>query len=251
MMAEYKKPVEQRDLRRIIAKFNAIDTADNAQAAKLVEYYTKYMENQLEIFDDAKAATDQIGKKIVVITEIQTTIDNDVIEEQTNPRPKAYNAQGVIQASAVFPGTKYAPKRWVVRDPFTDRITAYVQCTSGDVDMAAHVGKHVGVWGAEIYDENLKLYIVDAQAVTVLGDGPARVPATPVQVQPAQPAAATTDVTEDAPADEDAAVEDNPAENDPAEDDATDEDDQEVVGIAIPADESTVDSATVSPPAKS
>ena len=190
MMAEYKKPIEQRDLRRVIAKFKAIDTTDNAQAAKLVEYYTKYMENQLEIIDEAREAKELIEKQKVTVTRIRATIDRSVIEEQTRAKPKAYNAEGVLQPSAISPGTKFSAKRWVVRDRFTDRITAYVQCTSGDVDVASYVGQYVGAWGAEIYDEHLGLFIVDAQEIRVMKDGEPAAQPDASAAQPRMPAKA-------------------------------------------------------------
>jgi len=234
MMAEYKKPTEQRDLRRIIAKFNAIDTSSDAQAAKLVEYYTKYMENQLAVLDEAKAAKELIEQQKVTVTRIRATIDKGVIVEQTHAKPKAYNAEGVLQPSAISPGTKFSPKRWVVRDRFTSRITAYVQCTTGEVDVSAYVGKHVGVWGTEIYDENLGLFIVDAQEIRELKDGE---PA----VDPRTPSAADETYEEEA-ADDETMTEES---EDDSEDAATEEEDQDE---ADSTDAPAVDSAIM--PAK-
>jgi len=237
MMAEYKKPVAQRDLRRIIARFNAIDTTGSVQGAKLVAYYTTYMENQLAILDKAKAAAAEIEQEKADITNIQVTINTVVIEEQGNPRPKAYNAQGVIQPSGAFPGTKYAPKRWVVRDPFNNRITAYVQCTTGEVDLAGCVGRHVGIWGEETYNEHLKLYIVEAQDLVMLDDGakPAARRVNPMGVPVSKPAVkeetpvetADDDEEDDADADDDAI----PDEDD--EEDEEDDDAQEIIGAVV------------------
>ncbi|MCL2701522.1 MAG: hypothetical protein FWE88_07495 [Phycisphaerae bacterium] len=237
MMAEYEKPVEQRDLRRIIEKFNAIDTAGSAQGAKLVAYYTKYMENQLAIVDEAKAASVLIEEQKANVTTIQIEIDRRVIETQAGTGPKAFNAQGILRPSAVFPGTKHTPQRWVVYDPTIERITAYVQCTTGEVNVAAHVGKHVGVFGAEVYDKDLRLYIVEAQEIQVMKDGAEAAEPRP-QPQPAkaEPEPATVEVeVKVVPATEEA------TDDDTATDD--EEDDEEIIGAAV---ESAVH-ATITP----
>jgi len=231
MMAEYKKPIEQRDLRRIIDKFNAIDTSDDERAGKIAAYYVKYMENQLTVIDEAKAASAQIEKKKAAITQIKVTMDKEVIEIQTNPKPKAFNAQGVLRESAAFPGTKFSPQRWIVYDPQLDRITAYVQCTTGEVDVKAFVGKHVGVWGTEVYYEHLKLYVIDAQEIVVLGEAeplPAR-PAVKVTVRPVLAPAAESEATVTVKVVDETAVEDedDAADDDEALDDADDEDDED------------------------
>ena len=135
MTAEYAKPAEQRDLKRIIEKFKAIDTGDDKYAKQVVDYYTQYMDNQLKTIDEVASITKSIDANKAIVTKAMTDLNTREIASQTNPGPKAYNAEGVLKASGLFPGTKVTPKRWVVRDAYTDRITAYVQCTTGDLNI--------------------------------------------------------------------------------------------------------------------
>ena len=99
--------------------------------------------------------------------------------ESVGPQlPKSYDADGVLTESVVFPGNAVTPKRWAVHDPDTNRVTAYVQCSSGDVKLDNYVGQHVGITGSMKYERNLKLYIVEAKDVTVL-KADAKLPAPP------------------------------------------------------------------------
>jgi len=169
MMAEYAKPAEQRDLKRIIEKFKAIDTGDDKYAKQVVSYYTQYMDNQLKTLDEVASITKSIDSNKAIVTKITTDLNTRQLAIQVQETgPKAYNAEGVLKASGLFPGSKVMPKRWVVRDAYTDRITAYVQCTTGDLDLENYVGKHVGVWGSETYDKDLGLHIVEAKQVKEL-----------------------------------------------------------------------------------
>ncbi len=99
--------------------------------------------------------------------------------ESVGPQlPKSYDADGVLTESVVFPGNAVTPKRWAVHDPDTNRVTAYVQCSSGDVKLDDYVGQHVGITGSMKYERDLKLYIVEAKDVTVL-KADAKLPAPP------------------------------------------------------------------------
>ena len=91
--------------------------------------------------------------------------------EAPTTRPvTAYVTQGVLLASDVFPGGPAAPRRFIVRDPQTYFINAYVQCPSGEVDLQKYVGMLVGVMGNTKFDKGLGLDVVNATGVKVLAE---------------------------------------------------------------------------------
>ncbi len=76
-----------------------------------------------------------------------------------------YSAEGVLMRSVLFAGGPNGPKRYTVRDPNTRLISAYVQCSSGVVDLERHAGMAVRVTGTETYDQDLRIYILEAERV--------------------------------------------------------------------------------------
>jgi len=92
-------------------------------------------------------------------------------------------AEGILAPSRLFPGGATGPKRYTVRDPDTRVIYAFVQCTSGAVDLRQYVGQLVGVIGSAKFDEHMKTYVIEVEQVTVVE---APVPAPP-DTQPTEP----------------------------------------------------------------
>ena len=97
--------------------------------------------------------------------------------------PTRYAAEGVLGPSELFRGGPTGPKRYVICEPGTRLISAYVQSPAGLVNLDQHVGAHVGVLGKARYDENLRMYVVDAEDVIVLEPAPAK----PPRAQPEPP----------------------------------------------------------------
>jgi hypothetical protein len=177
MQAEYKKPSDQQDFKGLIARYEAIKVGDDAYLKKLIDNRVAYLQTQLASIDEAKEQ-ERLAREA---KEHQAEIDKKLkeITVATNmPRATVFAADGVLSASVLFPGNEVTPKRYVVRDPQTTWITAYVQCTSGAVKLDDYVGKHVGITGPTQYDRDLKLYIVEAKEVKVL-NADAKLPAAP------------------------------------------------------------------------
>ena len=78
-----------------------------------------------------------------------------------------YSVEGVLMASHLFPRSR-GPKRYTVSNPNSRLISAYVQCTTGAVQLDRYVGVGVRVDGSETYDMDLRTFVLEAQRVTVL-----------------------------------------------------------------------------------
>ncbi len=171
LAAEFRKPAEQRSLGPIIDKYEALRSIDNAFLSPYIDDRVKYI----------RAAV-QHDKKI---TEVDNLIEETLARQKEYERRRAkpvepvsivggsslrYVARGILTQSALFPGSRTAPKRYAIRGKHTRRIIAYVQCTTGDVNLSQYVGKEVGVTGTKQVQSEIGL-IIDAQQVTVLGEG--------------------------------------------------------------------------------
>jgi uncharacterized protein YgiM (DUF1202 family) len=177
MKAEYAKPADQQDFKGLIAKYEAINVGDDSYLKKMIDARVKYFQTQLALSDEAKnqerVARESKERQVETDRKVQ-----EITVKSNTPAATAYAADGVLTASSLFPGNEVTPKRYVVRDPDTNRITAYVQCTRGDVRLENYAGKHVGITGSTEYDRDLKLYIVEAKEVKIL-NADAKLPAAP------------------------------------------------------------------------
>lgn len=83
-----------------------------------------------------------------------------------------YAQDGILASSDIYFAGPDAPKGFVLRDPQTKAIKAYVQSTKGVVDLMQYVNQYVEVAGPVSSDKVVGL-VVEAQKVTVLGEGKA------------------------------------------------------------------------------
>lgn len=166
LMGEYKKPADQRDLQAVLAKYKAIN-ADEA-LKPYIEYRVKFLEMELQLQREKQSA-DQLVKDAARKTAEAELERGNIVAATVNPNvPKAYDAEGYLAVSVLFPGGATGPKKYAVKDPQTSRITAYVQCTTGAVNLDLYVNKYVAISGKSTFDKDLQRYVVDAQDIREL-----------------------------------------------------------------------------------
>lgn len=168
LQAQYQKPADQRDLNGLIARYQSIKTENDDYLSRAVASRVKYLNEQLKQLDEAKQWQEIAQRTRQDQDKLRAALADITVKTNTGAMPTVYAADGVLTPSGLFPGTEVTPKRYVIRDPDTSRITAYVQCTSGEVRLDPFVNQHVGVTGATQYDRGLGLYIVEAKEVKVL-----------------------------------------------------------------------------------
>lgn len=171
LAAEFRKPAEQRSLEPIIDKYEALRSIGSEFLLPYIDDRVKYIRAAIQHDKD--------------ITEVDNLIEETIARQKEYEQRRAklgkpvltfpgsslrYVARGILTQSALFPGSRTAPKRYAIRGKHTRRIIAYVQCTTGDVDLSRYVGKEVGVTGTKQVQSEIGL-IIDAQQVTVLGEG--------------------------------------------------------------------------------
>lgn len=90
-----------------------------------------------------------------------------------------FSVEGILAQSELFTGAPETAKRFIIRDPATGAIRAYVQSTKGDVDLSEYVGNSVRVQGAVCQDKVSGL-VVEAKTITLLaGEKPSSAVETP------------------------------------------------------------------------
>jgi hypothetical protein len=197
LKAEFAKPLDERDLKRVLAAYEKIEVAEDDPLKPYVAYRIRYIKDALA--------------KVAQRLDVQEMIENIRSEQQEyavkrarlatgedGERPvTAYAAQGVLLPSRIYAGRDAAaPKRYMVIDPRTQKVTAYVQDVDGNADLASHARKHVGVHGSTTFVKELMLDVVEAETVVVLSED-VQMPAPPKPLVRAAPA--PTPATKPAP----------------------------------------------------
>ena len=187
------KPHDQRDYTGMLQKYQAIELPAGHAMAPVVQAKLRYIQEMLRY----QKETEEIAR---LVREARTTSERfdqarDEITVTTTTRPVTrYAAQGILAASDLFPGTGAVPKRWIVRDPQTLRVDAYVQATTQQVELKRYEGKLVGIHGKAVFDAALGLDIVEAERLVVL-DESVKLPMPPqpiLKVETPQPKLAPT-----------------------------------------------------------
>jgi len=192
LKAEFNKPVNERHFSEILAMYQDLKPAPGSPWKKVIDNRILVVQAAIEEVgarQDAERINQQVSANEQELVAARKRISAEV---PTTAPLTAFVAQGVLTPSEIFTGNAAVPKRYTTRDPMTQRITAYVQCTSKAVDLDQYVGKLVGIQGSTKFDRDLGLDIVEAQEVKVLSDkveipAPPRPVAAPVVEPPRKP----------------------------------------------------------------
>ena len=97
------------------------------------------------------------------------TLLNEVSQSSTKD---PYSARGRLLASSVYNG-KSLPLLFRVVVPSTNRIITYIRLHP-KIDPSSYVGKYVGIVGTPQHDKMLRINVIDAQHIDVIGHSAAR-----------------------------------------------------------------------------
>lgn len=168
---EFAKPREQRDPTALLARYRAIQIAKDSPLAPYLQARIDFLAQELELEKDRKAVADLVAKANAKQAELAAASAR--IRVPATQPVRTYAAEGLLSASDLFTGGPTGPKRYVITDPDSRLISAYVQCTTGVVDLSKFVGSYVGVVGTPTYDQQLRMYVVEADHVVVMRKGAA------------------------------------------------------------------------------
>lgn len=185
---EIAKPLDQRDMGKVMARYEAFDNLDNASLKAAQAARVQWIKGEMARMEELKSIQDEIAKVRQAQREAEIAREKIRVESPTTQPITRYAADGILMPSDIYTGTAASPKRWLVRDRYNNMIVAYVQ-KGADVKLELYEGKHVGIFGPSRYDRDMGLYVVTAEQVKLLDDK-VTVPTPPQPVvRPAAPAA--------------------------------------------------------------
>ena len=168
--AEVQKPADQQDLQAVLAAYRKMDL-------KGAEYVRPFFNARVEYLEALLNRRKQIAAvRAAVAGVLAQHKEGQAGREKLSMVPEVvpYDAEGILRASEIYNiGGPMAPKRFYVTDPGGSKVKAYVQCTTGVLNLGKYVSKRVGVFGPKHYDRSVGRYVVEAERIVVLPGGPA------------------------------------------------------------------------------
>lgn len=204
---EFTKPLEKRDLKKVEAMYDAIPLAAGDPLKLYVDARVAFVRQTLRDMADLERV------KELAKTTAEKQAEYEALRERlqkVTPPPQLKRlpaATGVLQTSAVFPGTAAIARRYILIDPNSGNVAAYIQSMTDQVDLSKYVDRTVAVFGTTKFDVTLQRAVVEADEIQVLGPGgtlpsapepvirapqpssqPSEAPAGPAMGPPAEPA---------------------------------------------------------------
>jgi hypothetical protein len=164
----FKGPAEKINVQDLLADYQDLKIT-NKRLKDIADYRIKFLQNILDMRSRHLATEDLIAQEAKNQGDIDREIGK-IITRTPADLPQQPTAQGVLVESALFQGGATGPKKYTLRDPVFQRIDAYVQCSSGAINLQDYVGKAIAVKGTTKFEPNLKLNVVEVQEVILLDD---------------------------------------------------------------------------------
>lgn len=176
-------PMQQRDLKGLLTRYQELGVPANSPNYSYVQTKMSILQSQLDTAASLEIVNAQVREAAENRAKVLKAIDDINKRPLPEQMPQTYAAEGVLSASELFKGGATGPQRYIITNPDTRLISAYVQCTTNACDLSSAIGSHVGVQGKPIYDKEIKLYVIEATQVVVLKPKAAPAPA-PTRVLP-------------------------------------------------------------------
>ncbi len=171
--AELKKPYEQRDYAELLSRYESLEIPEGHIFQYGVQNRVEFLKDALKQRKELEELNERLKKSAAAQQELKETRTRlEMQADQVAVAPAAYAAEGVLKPSALYTGTAGIPRRFLLHNPQTGRVEAFVQSSSGAIDLSEHAGSHVGIFGDRTFNADLSAVLIEAQQVRVINANP-------------------------------------------------------------------------------
>lgn len=163
---EYKKPFDQRDFASVLEHYLAIRPQPGTPLAAAIGTRVRALRQALDRRDRLQAVLENAKKIRRRQQELRDRRDA-LTKSQPPLAPKRPVARGVLEPSLLYPGGA-RPQRFVLRDPNSGVVNAFVQSAGGRIDLTEHTGKLVAVYGTVTRDDAHGRDTIEAEKIQIL-----------------------------------------------------------------------------------
>lgn len=167
LKAEYDKPVEQRDLAKVLALYKAINAPADSDLSQYVDWRIQTIQQVMQTAQAAQEAQKRIAE--AEAEQRRRAAERAAIRVESTPAPSpGFTVTGRLYASTLYDGSGSLPKRWTVRDDATGAIVAFAECKSGSLDLAGLEGYLVKLRGRRYLPSGHQIFVLDVDRVEKL-----------------------------------------------------------------------------------
>ena len=167
LQAEFERPAEQRDLRKLLVAYRNLDVGKKGYLKPYVDSRIQFLEIALQRRVRREQIQEMIQDALQRQREFESARSRVEVGETGRPEP-SFAATGVLRPSELYPGDGGRPRRYAVLEPGTRKTVAYAQSTRGTIAWSDYVGKRVGLVGERIHDGELT--VIETETVVALSD---------------------------------------------------------------------------------
>ncbi len=169
LLHELQNPRSRQDLRGLLEQYQAIDVPAGSVLSIAIDRRVAYLQDLIELQDEAAEVERMAARSHARRADFQRGAHDADGPQPVAPQPlgSEFTAWGVLSPSGVYSGGA-APRRYLLRNPDTRRITAYARSVNGEVDLSEYEGRLIGVFGRVAYEADTGLNVVDVVRVEFL-----------------------------------------------------------------------------------
>ncbi|HPS53651.1 MAG TPA: hypothetical protein PLK08_08865, partial [Phycisphaerae bacterium] len=155
LMAENAKPMEQRDMHKLLAEAQAINVPDGSRFKPIYDSMVDFIKDEIKIADETRRTQELVSKTIREVNE-------PVKPQPAKPQTPAENVViGKIQPSRVFDRYDSAIGQiYILRNPNTGEILTFARPADSTIDVNAYIGQVVRISGRKDFDRKAGVQII-------------------------------------------------------------------------------------------
>ncbi|MFW6154610.1 MAG: hypothetical protein ACOC95_05280 [Planctomycetota bacterium] len=189
LIAEWDKPLEERDLEGFLERYRALDVPADSPLARQVDYRLRFLEQAIQRRRGAReveAMGESARRQRRLLIAGLRGITGEPREIQD-----IITVTGQLSASLVYQGLGGTPKRWVLADAQDPSQLMYVESDTAATALNRAIGWKVRLTGKRVYDAKIQAHVLHVRDIERL------TPVPTARATPTQPASPTP--TGDAP----------------------------------------------------
>ncbi len=166
-IAEFKKPLKDRNFDKLIAAYTAIaEQKENKAASIHAKGRLDVINFQKEGEAGYKELTEIQQKYAEEINRVKVPTMKDYKESEISATP--FQGSGILRPSLIFNGP-LMPERFRLFDPVKCRTIAYVEVAKDvQINLSEYIGKHVAVYGTSAFDAKLGFPVIQASMFKIV-----------------------------------------------------------------------------------
>ena len=173
---ELAKPADERDLSTVLARYKAIKLSPNSPLAPALKAQIESIEAHIRLKKDYQAAAETMAALTAKMEKLKLATQTAQMKLSAGQISKGYTAEGILAPSVLYDGGPFGKRYALKKSADSPALVAYVQCTTGLVDLAKHLGARVRVTGSARFDPTVGKQVVEVEELEVLSPAPPKSP---------------------------------------------------------------------------